>query len=347
MINCKVRKHLKSLKPYLSYISKTVEITAVNGEIFSGILLIFDFVEGLVVVKTARKIEEIKSCNIHAIRLDPKHNTKQTKKESLANGCDSILSYVNIKQKNRPRQTKKQRKKRKRMPEIVINNPSLTKYWHQRYSLFSLFDKGIRLDAESYYSVTPEAIAIHIAEKLKPKGFVLDLFCGCGGNSIQFAKFASQVVAMDIDVVKVANAEHNSSVYGVKESVNFISGDAVALLKSLEMTVNTNFKDVEVIFMSPPWGGPKYQVQEVFDLKKFKLSSPNNIASVPTEESMFELIKFAILSCKKVAVFLPRNTDLSQLKELAMGFPAMRSIEIEHHIVGEKVKTICVYFFRD
>ena len=33
------------------------------------------------------------------------------------------------------------------------------KYWDQRYRLLSLFDQGIKLDAESWYSITPEAVA--------------------------------------------------------------------------------------------------------------------------------------------------------------------------------------------
>jgi hypothetical protein len=36
-------------------------------------------------------------------------------------------------------------------------------YWAQRYRLFSRYDEGIQLDEESWYSVTPEKIAEHIA----------------------------------------------------------------------------------------------------------------------------------------------------------------------------------------
>lgn len=40
------------------------------------------------------------------------------------------------------------------------------KYWDQRYRLFSKFDSGaILLDEESFYSVTPEVIANHIAKR--------------------------------------------------------------------------------------------------------------------------------------------------------------------------------------
>ena len=65
--------------------------------------------------------------------------------------------------------------------------PHLKKYWKKRYYLFSKFDRGIRIDDESWYSVTPEPMAKHIANKVV-KTFgqcnVLDAFCGIGGNSI-------------------------------------------------------------------------------------------------------------------------------------------------------------------
>ena len=40
------------------------------------------------------------------------------------------------------------------------------KYWVQRRRLFSRFDRGIQLDAEGWYSVTPEIIADHVALQL-------------------------------------------------------------------------------------------------------------------------------------------------------------------------------------
>jgi hypothetical protein len=40
------------------------------------------------------------------------------------------------------------------------------KYWAQRKRFFSKFDDGIQLDKESWYSITPEAIADHIAKRM-------------------------------------------------------------------------------------------------------------------------------------------------------------------------------------
>ncbi|KAM0824644.1 hypothetical protein ACQ4PT_070059 [Festuca glaucescens] len=61
------------------------------------------------------------------------------------------------------------------------------KYWAHRHSLFSLYDRGVRMDAEGWYSATPESIAAVQAARASPTGLVVDAFAGVGGNSIQFA----------------------------------------------------------------------------------------------------------------------------------------------------------------
>ena len=67
------------------------------------------------------------------------------------------------------------------------SDPSLKKYWKKRYYLFSKFDRGILIDDESWYSVTPEPMAKHIAQRVSEtfeSPNVLDAFCGVGGNAI-------------------------------------------------------------------------------------------------------------------------------------------------------------------
>ena len=68
--------------------------------------------------------------------------------------------------------------------------PNVAKYYKDRYYLFSKYDQGIMLDEESHilligwFSVTPEEIAVYIAELCQSK-VVMDGFCGAGGNTIQ------------------------------------------------------------------------------------------------------------------------------------------------------------------
>lgn len=79
------------------------------------------------------------------------------------------------------------------------------KYWGQRYRYFSRFDEGVGLDEEGWYSVTPEAIALHIAERVCCD-VVVDPFVGCGGNAVQFALVCHLVFAIDLDPVKLEHA---------------------------------------------------------------------------------------------------------------------------------------------
>ena len=85
------------------------------------------------------------------------------------------------------------------------------KYWNQRYRLLSLYDRGVRLDAESWYSITPESIAHHVTNvclgRACERGISIDVvmecFSGCGGNTIPFAMKGKRVIAVDFDAVKL------------------------------------------------------------------------------------------------------------------------------------------------
>uniref|UniRef100_UPI00398F3081 trimethylguanosine synthase isoform X2 n=1 Tax=Pristiophorus japonicus TaxID=55135 RepID=UPI00398F3081 len=161
------------------------------------------------------------------------------------------------------RKNKKRRKKKKvyHIPSDIVAIPELTKYWAQRYRLFSRFDEGVKLDQEGWFSVTPEKIAEHIANRVMQSfhcDIIVDAFCGVGGNSIQFALAGKRVIAVDIDPVKIDLAQNNARVYGVTEQIEFILGDFMLLASDLK---------ADAVFLSPPWGGPDYVNAEIFDLK--------------------------------------------------------------------------------
>jgi RNA cap guanine-N2 methyltransferase len=70
--------------------------------------------------------------------------------------------------------------------------PQVERYWIARYSLTSRWAHGACFDERSLYSITPEVLAQHHADTLRGKT-VLDAFCGCGGNTVQFARVADRV----------------------------------------------------------------------------------------------------------------------------------------------------------
>ncbi|VVA99216.1 unnamed protein product [Arabis nemorensis] len=201
-------------------------------------------------------------------------------------------------------------------------NPKICKYWIQRYNLFSKYDQGIEIDEEGWYSVTPEEIAIKQAERCRGK-MVIDCFSGVGGNTIQFAKVCSSVVAIEIDPVKVEFAMNNAMVYGVANRVDFIVGDFIQLAPSLKG---------DVLFLSPPWGGPMYNKVESYKMDMLK------------PRDGYSLFKIAQSITPNIIMFLPRNVDLAQVEELAWLSSPPLTLEIEESCVGGRMKAITAYF---
>ncbi|XP_061294755.1 trimethylguanosine synthase isoform X2 [Bos javanicus] len=218
---------------------------------------------------------------------------------------------------------KKKNKKELNLPPDIAAVPELVKYWAQRYRLFSRFDDGIKLDREGWFSVTPEKIAEHIAGRVSQSlesGTIVDAFCGVGGNTIQFALTGKRVIAIDIDPVKIDLARNNAEIYGVVDKIEFICGDFLQLASSLK---------ADVVFLSPPWGGPDYATAEIFDIST--MMSPDG----------FEIFRLAQKITNNIVFFLPRNADTDQVASLA---GPGGQVEIEQNFLNNRLKTITAYF---
>ncbi|XP_047993471.1 trimethylguanosine synthase-like [Leguminivora glycinivorella] len=186
------------------------------------------------------------------------------------------------------------------MPPELQEDPNMWKYWKKRLYLFSRYPEGIKLDKESWYSVTPEPIARMIAER-RHYDCIMDAFCGAGGNTIQFAKTCGQkVLAIDIDPNKIELARHNSRVYGVEDRIQFFVGDFFELAK-----MAPHFLKANMIFLSPPWGGPNYVKDGLFDIETLE----------PRPAS--ELVREARKISSSVTLYLPRNSNRDQIQSLA------------------------------
>lgn len=202
----------------------------------------------------------------------------------------------------------------------------------QRYNLFSRFDDGIQLDDVSWYSVTPEKIAKHIAERVtKVVGedypVIVDGFCGVGGNLIQFACYSPfvRVIGCDINEERIKMARHNAKIYGVQHQCEFILGDFLDVMQTLKP------RRIDAVFLSPPWGGVDYQ-----DTANYSLDSmtPNG----------FEIVHL----CRKyltnnIAFLMPRNVDLREVRRKLLD-KTHDEFECEQNMVGSKIKTITLYF---
>lgn len=115
------------------------------------------------------------------------------------------------------------------------------RYWAQRYSLFALFDRGVRMAEDSWYSVTPQVLAQHHARRCAG-GVAVDAFCGVGGNAIQLALRCRHVIAIDVEPAKLHMASWNLGLYQGEAlprtpcgSVDFLIGDCLQLLPSIQV----------------------------------------------------------------------------------------------------------------
>lgn len=137
---------------------------------------------------------------------------------------------------------------------LSMNCPNL-ETWQKRRFFFSKMDQGCLMDESSWYEITPEPLALHMAYRMledvpdihRPElgnqlgselGSNFDTefgperepflaaCCGVGGDSIALASLAlarkaGKVVAVDIDPAKIAKCRHNAKIYGVEENMRF------------------------------------------------------------------------------------------------------------------------------
>ncbi|KAM6318389.1 trimethylguanosine synthase isoform 2-T2 [Aegotheles albertisi] len=251
----------------------------------------------------------------------------------LQAGTEDVSQVVD--EKSTAKKKEKKRRKRKKIalgaiPAEIAADPELAKYWAQRYRLFSRFDEGIKLDREGWFSVTPEKIAEHIAIRVSQSfncDIIVDAFCGVGGNAIQFALTSKRVIAIDIDPEKLSLARHNAEVYGVADQIEFVCGDFMVLAADLR---------ADVVFLSPPWGGPDYATAEIFDIQT--MICPDGYPFKAPHCCDFWLSKKIT---NNIVYFLPRNADIDQVASLAG--PGGK-VEIEQNFLNNKLKTITAYF---
>ena len=249
------------------------------------------------------------------------------------------------------------------------------KYWAQRKRLFSRFEEGIKLDKEGWYSVTPEVIAKHIAQRMVGRStrrdiVVLDAFCGVGGNSIALAARleVSVVVCVDTDRSRLELAAHNCAVYKIPtEKIVFVEADACDVLeayangylkqdatnagnKAIAPSLLSGYKTggfhvlpskLDAIFLSPPWGGTEYLKIGPRHFGLGDICLQNKIDG----EGLLRKCKHALREDerKNIAYFLPRNTNGLSLARSVFHCGFTGRVEMEMNMINHKFKTITVY----
>ncbi|VVC40251.1 RNA cap guanine-N2 methyltransferase,S-adenosyl-L-methionine-dependent methyltransferase [Cinara cedri] len=276
------------------------------------------------------KVVESKNVNseINTKSLNTITNLEKPNNCDVDEQCKSSVTKMPLKKKKVLKSEKwKQRKDERMINEMekfgytyLKNNPKLLKFWKKRHLLFSKFEEGIKLDEESWYSVTPEIISSHIAERCSCY-LIVDPFCGAGGNIIQFAKTCELVIAIDNDPKKVEMARHNAELYGVADRIEFIIGDYFALAPTLK---------ADVVFLSPPWGGLDFM-----NLEEYKFSD-----IMPSNGGGEHMLCLARKITSNIAIHLPKNTNIFDCLKLADdGY-----VEVQQNMLNSRYNSLTVYF---
>jgi trimethylguanosine synthase len=94
--------------------------------------------------------------------------------------------------------------------------------------------------------------------------------------------------------LKIELARNNAEVYGVSDRIEFIIGDYYALVPTLK---------ADVIFLSPPWGGPSYSSKKNFSIDDI-------MSNYGGGKYLYELTRQVT---ENIAYFLPKNIDEKQV----------------------------------
>jgi trimethylguanosine synthase len=92
----------------------------------------------------------------------------------------------------------------------------------------------------------------------------------------------------------------------------------------LAPTLNAN-----IVYLSPPWGGPSYGTIDLFDLEK-------NI-----ELNGYKVFEAAKKITSNIVYFLPRNVNVEQVVSL---MDDKSPLELEQNFLNNRLKTITAYF---
>lgn len=186
------------------------------------------------------------------------------------------------------------------------------------------------------------------------------------------------MIALDTSPVRLACAAHNAAIYGVADRITFILADWVTWTESylarIEKGQVPEEEQVEVVFLSPPWGGIEYQT--VGDKDSRPASPPpkkraridvedrggnaggaGGVSELPVATAQGGYYPLAALAplhgrdlfhlarriTSHVAYYLPRNVDLLELATLVDPNDGER-IEIEEEWMSGKLKAVTAYF---
>lgn len=203
---------------------------------------------------------------------------------------------------------------------IILNNINLEKYFDKRDIELSIQNKKIlKMTDKGLYSISKyydaQWISNHILDFLNNQGIdplkinIIDGTAGIGGNSINFSKYFSKILSIEINNIHYEVLKNNIDALNIK-NVKIYNANFLNILDIINLESN-------IFFFDPPWGGNCYKNFKYFNLKIGKLDI-NDVVNILYEKNM----KYIILKA-------PNNLNLSSLYS---------NIKYENMIVHRNIK---------
>ncbi|RXG60323.1 Trimethylguanosine synthase [Armadillidium vulgare] len=196
-------------------------------------------------------------------------------------------------------------------------------FWLRRYTLSSLFSKGIEIKNECWYTTPPEIISKTIAKRIGLRRYrlVIDANCGSGLNAIQLALSHELVVAIDKNPSNIQSARNNAQIYGVEDKIIYKVGDF--------STMDLSEFEAGAIFLNPENMDPRRILKEY------------DVLSLGGKSDCKKLLDDARKITPNIVLYLPPHSNIFQVIEVCKPF---EKAEIQFNNVCNDKESICVYF---
>lgn len=186
-----------------------------------------------------------------------------------------------------------------------------------------------------------------------------------------------QVIALDTSPTRLALARHNAQIYGVADRIEFILSDYISFANSILPSSSTAaVRKIDVVFLSPPWGGPSYLSGTTSPAKEspqapspIEMHPSYSLASIQPIHGA-KLFQLSRRITPNIAYYLPRNTRLEEISDLLElpsidssgaalekidptnginkggegGGSEIEAVEVEEEWMGSKLKALTCYF---
>ena len=174
-----------------------------------------------------------------------------------------------------------------------------------------------QVDEDTFHMGIHQKLSDHVAKRFKKYHTVLDACAGAGFMTMAITRYASKVIAIDIDETHLNQAKANAEIDSVDSKITFIKGNVLDEIKKFDI--------LEAAFLDPDWARPgdnkTIHVHELSDME-------------PSGEILFNEVS---KKTKNICLRLPKEFNLSKLKDLPIH-------ESEAFYQDGKIKLYCAYF---